>query len=100
MLKTLLKVSMELIQDRNQLNTTLTKVKSQEVFEHMVRSLEYYPTFRSKGMLLSVLSLVPQQTLVFAMNLCKVQDKLFAEINEETSKTGKIEQDCLELLIQ
>jgi len=45
----------------------------------------------SKGKLISVLSLVPQQSLVFAMNLCKVQDKLFTEVNEATQKKGKME---------
>lgn len=86
---------MELVQDRNQLQTTLAKVKNQQVFEHLVRSLSEYPTMTSKGKLISVLALVPQQTLVFAMNLCKVQDKLFAEINEIAIKKSTLEPDCL-----
>ena len=48
-----------------------------------------------KSKLISVLALVPQQSLVFAMNLCKVQDMLFAEVNEIVLKKGKLEPDCL-----
>ena len=99
LLKTISKVKLELIEDRNQLGTTLNKVKNQEIFEHLVRSLSEYPSFISKGKLISVLSLVPHQTLVFAMNLCKVQDKLFAELNEHTAKTGKMDSSYVTLLI-
>ena len=77
------------------MQTTLAKVKNQEVFEHLVRSLSDYPTMMCKSKLVSVLALVPQQTLVFSMNLCKVQDKLFAEVNEIAIKKGKLEPDCL-----
>ena len=59
-LKTLLKVRIELIQDKNQLSTTICKIKNQEIFERLVRSLSDYPTFTIKSKLVSVLSLVPQ----------------------------------------
>lgn len=65
-----------------------------------MRSLNDLPTFKSKGKLVAVLSLVTQQTLVFAMNLCKVQDKLFAELNEHTSRTGKLDLSFVTLVIQ
>ena len=52
------------------------------MFAHLVRSLAAYPSFSAKSKLISVLSLVPQQNLVFAMTLCKVQDTLFADLNE------------------
>ena len=99
MLKTLLKVRLELVQDRNQLSTTMSKIKKQEVFEHLVKSVSDYPTFGAKSKLISVLGLVPHLSIVFAMNLCKVQDTLFAEMNEQTERTGKIEQDQLSLII-
>ena len=96
----MLKARLELIEDRNQLSTTLKKVKKPEVFDHLVRSLNDMPTMESKSRLLSVLSLVPQQSLVFAMNLCKVQDKLFAEISEGALGQGSLDQESLSLLVQ
>lgn len=96
----MLKVRLELVQDRNQLGTTLSKIKKLEVFEHLVKSVSDCPTFGAKSKLISVLGLVPQQSIVFAMNLCKVQDALFAEMNEQAERTGKIEQDELSLLVQ
>ena len=53
-----------------------------------------------KSRLLSVLSLAPQQSLVFAMNLCKVQDKLFAEISEAAMAQGQLDPESLSLLVQ
>ena len=54
----------------------------------------------AKGRLISVLALVPQQSLVFAMNLCKVQDKLFAELTEQAAKAGALDFEGLNLVIQ
>jgi len=91
-----IKYSVELVNDKQQLQNVLSKHKKPEAFDKILKTLLDYPSFILKAKLLEALQQNSKHTLALSVTLSTLLNKIFAQLDQQTV----LEEDQLEYLVQ